>query len=32
MHSKWKILGKIVLCDNNLVIINTKEILIFHGD
>ena len=25
MHSKWKSLEKIVLCDSNLVIIDTKE-------
>ena len=31
MHGKWKILGKIVLCDNNLFIMNTKRMLIFHG-
>ena len=31
MHSKWKILEKIVLYDNNHVIIYTKTILIFHG-
>ena len=25
MHSKWKNLEKVVLCDNNLVIIDTKK-------
>ena len=31
MHSKWNILGKIILRDNNLAIINTKKIFIYHG-
>ena len=26
-----ELIGKIVLCDNNFVIINTNKILIFHG-
>ena len=30
MHSKWKSLEKIVLCDSNLVIIDTKKKSIFH--
>ena len=30
MHSKWKSLEKIVLCDSNLVIIDTKKKKIFH--
>ena len=30
MHSKWKSLEKIVLCDSNLVIIDTKQKSIFH--
>ena len=32
MHSKWKILEKIVLCDSNLVIIDTKKKIIFHTE
>ena len=26
-----QVIGKIFLCDNNLAVINTKTILIFHG-